>query len=505
MSKVIELQDVGPISRLEIPIPSGGGVVLLRGKNGAGKSHALAAVSALVGSGDKPTSRDGSLGAQVTGLGIRLTVGRRTALSGELEVTALDGEDPSLLVDPGIKSPDAADAERIRSLLRLSRSNVEPSAFAHLVGGDTRLRELCAPTSLESKGDVPAMASAIKRDLERAARELEKKADGLRSKAMGARGTLKDPDAAGVSRHTSAEEARAAHTEAVRAHAALEATDAQQKKLITAAKEARAALESLGESGSPHAIEVAETALTESETAIEAARAELDRKKAALEEARAAVAKATSELEQRQDTAAAKREAVARQKRQAEQRAALDRAVAAAAGACEISPDELKAAEQRVVTMREEAERWVMREKTARVLEEAARIQAEGDEAAREAADLRAAAKGTEVVVLEAVRAICGEHMHLNDGRLYVDTERGLELFSELSDGERWRRALDIAVKAVGRDGLLVVRQQAWESLDPIAKAEVAQYVKQIGVVVLTAAHDAGPIRAEIHEDTAAG
>ena len=48
MSDVIELEDIGPIENLRIPLPSAGGVVLLRGRNDIGKSEALKAVDALV-------------------------------------------------------------------------------------------------------------------------------------------------------------------------------------------------------------------------------------------------------------------------------------------------------------------------------------------------------------------------------------------------------------------------------------------------------------------------
>lgn len=44
----VEIKDIGPIENLSIPVPDGGGVVVFRGKNGVGKSHALAAIDALV-------------------------------------------------------------------------------------------------------------------------------------------------------------------------------------------------------------------------------------------------------------------------------------------------------------------------------------------------------------------------------------------------------------------------------------------------------------------------
>lgn len=496
--RTIELRDVGPLQHLSIPLPPDGGLVVLRGLNGTGKTHALEAVSALVGAHRRPVSRDGTLGAIVEGLGVRLTVGRRSSTSGELEVAALDGEDPSLLVDPGIKSDAAADAERVRALLRLSGSTVDAAAFSHLVGGDDRLRELCRASSLEARGDVPAMAAAIKRDLEAAARKYEGAAENLRAKAAGVRATL--DELAGDEtqpKHASAEDAIAAQNAAIRAHAALEGTQTERRKLRAAAKEAEAALEALGNAGTAEALEAAAGDVEQGDSAIEAARDEVARKQAAVEEAKAALAIAKNELETRQDFVAGRREALARQKRQAEQRAALERAIAAAGDAVDVGADELAAAAAAVHEARQQTELWAMRQRTASVREDAERLDKEANQVAIEGVHLREAAAGTERVLLEAVRAVCGDDMELHEGRLYVRTDRGRELFAELSQGERWRRSLDIAVKALNPDGILVVRQEAFESLDPPNRAEVAQYARERKVVILTAEASDGEIRAE--------
>ncbi len=60
-----------------------------------------------------------------------------------------------------------------------------------------------------------------------------------------------------------------------------------------------------------------------------------------------------------------------------------------------------------------------------------------------------------------AVAGVCGDDMAIQEGRLVVRTSRGLIPFAEISQGERWRKSLDIAVAAVGASGLLVVRQEA--------------------------------------------
>ncbi len=493
MTRIIAVNDVGPVHHLEIPVPDGGGVVVLRGLNGTGKSHALDAVSALVAGGKKPPSRDGSLGAQIEGLGVRLTVGRRASASGELEVRALDGLDPSLLVDPGIKDASAADAARVRALLRLSRASIDASAFAHLVGGDERLRELCRPASLQCDGgDVPAIAAAIKRDLEQAARKNEQAAENLRAKAAGVRATLKELGGGEIATaHESAEEARTAHTKAVREHAALESGREQAARLARAAAEARAALEQLGDDGTERAIANAEAACTMAADACVAADnvvAELEKR---LGEARADAAIARRDAEAARKTATAQRKA-------SEQRASLQRTIDATQGATEVSDEQIEQAAEAIASASVELERWAIRERTAAVLADARRLEQESDGEARAGASLREAARGTEEIVLKAVHDIVGDGIKLQDGRLYVATDRGLELYCELSHGERWKLALHVATKAVGDGGLLVVRQEAWESLDPPNRQEVAALARAQGVALLTAEAADGELRAEV-------
>lgn len=521
----INISDVGPIERLEIPLPAGGGLCVLRGPNGSGKSHALVAAQALGSKDVRVVSRDGSLGAQIEGLGVRLTAGRRATRSGELEFSLLEGEDPSLLVDPGIKDAAAADAARLRALLRLSRAKVDASAFAALVGGDERLRELCRSSSLDER-DVPTMAASIKRDLEAAARKLESQAENLTGKAQGIQATLHEFEGGGPIRVAcaSAAEARASHTEAVRAQSALAATREQNARLLRGAAEARAALEQLGDAGTSDEVECTEAferaraellALGEAgkPRAVELARGAVETKRALLENLRREVARAERELEVATAEAARQEQAVTqraeleadvaaldRERRAAAQRAALGRALDAAKDAREISDDELAKAAARVERAEAEVEAWAIRDRTAGLRAEMERILAQGQAAAREGAELRDAGRGTERVVLDAVRTVCGEGMEIQDGRLYVHTDRGRELFSELSHGERWRKALDVAVAAVGHRGLLVVRQEAYEALDPTNKREINSYARELGVVILTAASDEGELRAEVAE-----
>jgi len=486
--RIIELRDVGPVHHLRIPLPEGGGIVILRGDQGVGKSHSLNAVNALIGnkSADRISSRDASLGAQIEGLGVRLTIGRRASRGGEVEVAHLEGEDPSLLVDPGFKSHDAADAARIKALLRLARAKVDVDAFAGLVGSREQLEELCRPTSLDENSlDVPAMAASIKRDLEAAARKAESATENAFSRADGVRDTLKGlqgehtPDL----RYATADEAREAHTRAVREHEALKTRRENSAAMVAQAREAREALAEFGEDGSPEAVDAAQDVAGQASLAIDDAKEALERAKAALKAAEAD-----------HDAAVG---ALGRQQRAASQRARLQKAVDAAADVGPVPAADVDALARAIESAESEVAAWALHERTANLRDQIAELQEAGKAASERAVALREAAVGTEAIVLDAVRSVCGDGMELHEGRLYVHTDRGRELFSDLSHGERWRMALDIAVAAIGENGLLVVRQEGFEGLSPRTRAEVAEHAKRLGVVILTAEAADGDIRAE--------
>ena len=41
----VKIKNIGPISTLSMPVPEGGGVVVLKGRNGSGKGTALDGIS----------------------------------------------------------------------------------------------------------------------------------------------------------------------------------------------------------------------------------------------------------------------------------------------------------------------------------------------------------------------------------------------------------------------------------------------------------------------------
>lgn len=124
---------------------------------------------------------------------------------------------------------------------------------------------------------------------------------------------------------------------------------------------------------------------------------------------------------------------------------------------------------------------------------------------AKNAEHWRGAAKKTDDVLSEVIQR-AGLPLKVDGGRLVLTTEsRGETYYQELSLGERWRVALDIAVRAVGAGGVLVVPQEAWEGLDPINRAAIAERVAGTGVVLVTAECDETDLSAEVYESTGAG
>jgi energy-coupling factor transporter ATP-binding protein EcfA2 len=501
VSQTIEIKDAGPIESLTIPVPEGGGVVVLRGPNGGGKSTALNAVTALVsGAGTVPT-RDGALGAIVEGLGARLTVGRRTGRSGELELHHLEGPDPSLLVDPGIKDRGAAHAERIRALARLANATLDRERIVSLVGGPDAFAALVRAESLE-KGDVPSICAAVKRDLETAARAAETEADNLQTEARGISASVDAvPEAEMLDEAALQQELELASGQL----GELRGRQSQADKLRAAAEAARQTLAGMGERGTVDAGRAAEAQLAQAEAATKAMRGALEAKSEAVQAAKVALAKAIAEADLANaavQTALAQEDMARATLLQAEKdykaRNQLGAAMKAADAAAFVDPSEVTAWEERqtaarLALQRAEVVRFAMDQR------ERAKVKSDESGAARSRAlGLRRAASGCEAIISEALAKVCPAGMLVHEGMLVVKTDRGLEPFDELSHGERWRWAIEIAARTVKAPGLLVCRQEGWESLQPSVQRDVDAMAREHGLVILAAKADDGELRAEV-------
>lgn len=470
-SSTIELANVGPVEKVSIPVPEEGGIVVLRGRNGKGKSRALDAVEAAITGRGKVEVRDGQSRAEVEGLGVRLVVGRSTRRTGELEVETLDGRlSVAELVDPGLKNPEAADSRRIKALAQVS--GILPSAglfYRILEGIDAAGLNLFDG----DEQDLVAMADRVKRRLEAAARSAEEKATLARARG----------DAANARAATIDTEAPA---DADRLQADLFAAMEHQQKLTAEATAALAAKNST--EAARVSLEAAESryegpTLEQAIIAADEARGDYDRAKEEVRRLEAALAEAEkAEADKRQALSAA---VTARHTAENHFRLLGSLRQQLCPPPAGPSDDDLAAASSRVADARKAIETGALIRKAREDKAAADEFRAEAAKHAETGAKLRAAAAGTDSVLSEAVSK--GSRLRVRDGRLMLDTPRGETYFADLSAGERWKLALDVAIDAVGQRGVFTIPQEAWEGLDPINRRELAEHVAGRGVVILTA------------------
>jgi len=131
-------------------------------------------------------------------------------------------------------------------------------------------------------------------------------------------------------------------------------------------------------------------------------------------------------------------------------------------------------------------------------LAKAEALAAKGNETLAESEAVRVIARSTDQVLEQALVDAGYDTIRVLDGRLCVISDRGHEPVSELSTGERWQLALDIAARSLPAGGLLSVHQEGWQALDPQLRSRVAAMAKERGLVIVTACVDAGPLRSEM-------
>lgn len=485
-AKNISLQNVGPIEKLEIPLPAAG-VVVLKGNNGSGKSTAMAATETLLGADAKALSvRDGSLKGKVEGFGVTVHLNRaRNTKTGELTAIKIEHKlDLAGFIDPGIGNPEAADRARIKALASLSGAKVDLSMFWPLFGGEEAFTASVNIDDLNGR-DLIETAAFLKRRLESLARESEKvateqmaRAEALRHLPEGLDLTA-EHDAGKLDKSRDDATALVAELE-TRAKAA-----GQSRKRIEEAK-AKA-----GE---------AATAADPEETGLALSLAESDRELAECEVSkfREHLANAQRILDERTGKKAIAQAAHDQAVKFAADREKLLAIVNAGEVAGPTIEDLRNAAEllqrsRKAVTDGALIRDFFAKKDKANSAEELAKRYNQ------EALDCRNNAARTDAIVSEAIQA---PGLRIEDGRLVTDTKkRGATYFGELSHGERTKIALNLGVARVGAGGLLVLQQEFWEGLDGDARGQINEAAKGLGVIVLTAEASDGPGEDPIHAE----
>lgn len=493
MNKTIELKDIGPVERIAIAVPEEGGIVVLKARNGAGKSSTLQAVeSALTGRGSLSV-RDGALRGEVQAFGAKISVGRSTRRTGELEVTSLEGRlSVAELVDPGLKSPDAADARRIKALVQITGETPDVRRFYRLLGTREEFERYASTAAINSE-DYVAMADRLKRDLEAAARKGEEHVANLENRARGVVESCPEvPEDAESDEGILQSQLEAA----IVGLTGLRQIDLAAHEAMETRSRHKSQLESLRAKAVPTdyadklaKLQAAETILVRDRENVEYEASvvrskinELESDLNALQLKGKALIEEQNRLKHEQESI---REQVDQENGLREQIQLLESALDAETPQ-PVEMSVLAAAELRVQAARKAVETGALVRHAMAKKQEADAFLSEAGKCRKQSDILRVAAKETDSVLSEVVAQSC-ELLRVESGRLVLDTHRGATYFAELSAGQRWKIAIDIALTQLDASGVIVLPQESYEGLDPIARQEIAEHARLRKVVILTA------------------
>lgn len=482
----IEFQNVGPIEHLTIPIPEEGGLVVLRGQNGSGKSHALAGVESLYSPSVRKSLRnsDGVPSGKIEGLGVTVRLGRSNTAKGELLCESLDGRvDPSHLVDPGLKDPTAADARRLATLVRLSGIKVSLSQWQSLAA------ELADEIDLIAFVDADPVATAdrLRRRIHEVALNRERLAESKANEAAAMTKSFADVDLRGE--HNQGELARRLDS-ATQELAKMQQTRVFAQEAVAKAEEARKLL-----------AEHESTACAPDEFAqrITELEADIASTNETLAEAEQQVRFLRNELDMQKRSLAANKDWLAAAMQQQSQLSSWHLTISRSESVACPSDDAIAALETVKAEALKAAQQGEVIRRAIESANKASAIRDEADQLAAMAVKLRALARSTDTVLEQALVDAGYSTIKVHDGRLCVESDRGLEPFSELSHGERWRMALDLAARGLPKGAVLPVCQEAFESLDPANREFVNALAKERGLVIVTAEACGGDLRAEVY------
>lgn len=489
----IQIDNIGPIEHLSLEAREGT-ITVLRGRNGDGKTTALKAIAAATRPGsEKLESRDGTTGGTVEAFGVTIRVGRGGAnrRSGDLVVTAVEDRlSIADFVDPGVQDPVAADTRRLKALVSLAGVSADPAIYHSLVGGPGPFAELVNPESLAAKDPI-VLAEKIKRDLEQGSRLQGQRAERLFSEIRAKAATFEqlDLDAEHDAGRLQAEVLDASGMlSQLREREALAKQDAQRR--AEAQRSLDAAMANWKPLPDASAVEQARSNLQSSldarqrlESTVAGLRQQLAQAELELERANTGVTAAKSAL----DAA----EAAQKHAQQQQQTLAAWQQTLAAPAIPAPTDAEFEAALSRFTRANRAQEQGVLIRQGLKAKAECTALETQRAAAVKASESLREAAKSVFDVLAKQVDGLIPGLKLDRQLRIVVPHERRGECYlADLSHGERWTRALDIAVAAFerrGERGVLAIPQEAWEGLDGVNRRLIARHVAKTGLIVFTA------------------
>lgn len=493
----VEIKNVGPIERLTIPIPEDGGVVVITGENGNGKTHAIDSIKAL--NDDKAAKKalrmsDGARSGEIIGMGVKVRLGRsNTRRTNQLVCKEIEGHvDPSQLVDPGIKDPKAADERRLKSLIRLAGIKIGADAWCAgipVAREEMDIRELV--------GDDPVLtAEKIRRRVHEIASAKKRLAA---SKASEAASIAKEIESIDFN-IPSQEELQKAFEDATSELEKAKSMQFERAAMYKDFANAKQSFDNLTSTLTP--MEPIVGAIRVNDANIKRVREKADSLEKQIAE--------LLELQKRNqadlvllETAA--EDFSAKLFAAESQRQSIDKFNEIIAKG---EPELVSSQTIENLTIQKDNASSAMN--NGAVVRDALNRKQRGEAIADEAQKLfdeekriREMARSTDVVLDQALIEAGFDKIKVSEGFLCVETDRGIEPFSELSHGERWRLALELAADGYAKQGLpsgsiLPVRQEAWESLDPRNRREVNEIAKRVGLVIVTAEATDGELKAEV-------
>jgi len=476
MNETIEIDKVGAINHLSIPLPEGGGLVVLKGRNGAGKSTAIKSVESLydpIARKSLETSDRSIDPGTIHGKGVRVKLGKSKSTIGELVCDSIDGGlDPSVFVDPGIKDEVKADAKRLHVLVRLSGLKILKSDWMSLTGG--KYEDLVQADPIETADRIRRAIHTEAKMLEEQIEKRSREADALIRPAM-------DQDL----------------SLAEKADTFADLLDQLRKDLFSAAIENKNAIEQnakvteaklkLDGIARPVPVSEVESELESHnrgililESEMEDLGRELKRKEIDLQEMKFRKEQFETQLENSRRL-----------------QKLIDDLESSAA--LEIQPTiEVSDIEARIAKGTRLHEQALLAKKVRDDLIKGDAIKAELEKEKTEAKKLREVARGTDSIFGRQLSSMGFTDVIVDDGRLKVKSDRGLELVSELSDGERWRLAIKVAANGLGEGAILPVEQAAYEGLDPENRLLIRDLARKKKIVIVTALASDEELTAEV-------
>ena len=470
----IEIRNVGPISAIDIDLPDNepGGVRILRGTSGTGKTTVLKVLQALLGDKDAVygiTPHDGSDKGEVKGLGRTVKIGSRISATGSAEVANLSRLDIATLVEPKVAKADARLRERVACLVSLGGRKV---TIQELLGDQyDKLVEHIDVDELSSESDPVVLADKLKRALDRSALEIERESDRESGRAQAKRQEAGDADS--LSESLSYQDCVAAHSAAI---SALNDANSRRKQAVDNEQFNKQVLEQVS-TFADYDVPALESDLATKQSLVESLRKRYEAAQQQAKEAERMLSDARSAIRKVEDLKKS------------------------------IKPAIVPPTDEEIQALTEKAEQALKRLNDAssidsrkRAWDESVECQNHAAELAEQASELRTAATS----VIERVQsALPAGQIEIRDGELMVkQSKRGKYVpFEHLSTGEKWKVAMNYAIAAVGTGGVLVMAQESWQALGPELKVDVASLCRDKKVWLITGEVDEGELRVEGFED----